>query len=129
MIAPQEIVERALAASKADATIVLVSVTHAANVRWANNTLTTNGVTTSGDVTVVSIVGDAEPRAASTTRAGLDAEGLVDLVAASNAAAAGSAPADDAAPLVTGAADPRWDTPPGSTDVGALGPLATSLAA
>ena len=52
---PQEMLERALAASTADESVVLVSESSSANLRWAGNTLTTNGVMQSRDVTVVSI--------------------------------------------------------------------------
>ena len=41
---PQELVEHALAASTADDCVVIVHDTTSANLRWANNTLTTNGV-------------------------------------------------------------------------------------
>ena len=42
--APHELVERALAASTADDCVVLVEEASSTNLRWANNTLTTNGV-------------------------------------------------------------------------------------
>jgi len=41
---PQETVERALAAAKSDDCIVIAEETSTANLRWAGNTLTTNGV-------------------------------------------------------------------------------------
>ncbi len=126
---PQEAVERALAASGTDDCVVIASVTHAANVRWANNTLTTNGVTRSNDVTVVSITGGREPRVASLSRTGVDADALDELVAASARAAADSPPADDAAPLVAAEQSADWAEPPGETAVAALGSLAAGLAA
>ena len=51
---PQELVEHALAASTADNCLVLLEETTEANLRWANNTLTTNGVMHRIDATVVS---------------------------------------------------------------------------
>jgi predicted Zn-dependent protease len=125
---PQEAVERALAASTADDCIVIASETHSANVRWANNTLTTNGVTRSTDLTVVSIVGGTAPRSASLSRSGVDEADLADLVAASNRAAADSPPADDAAPLVDAPVSPEWDEEPGDTSVRDLSAVATGLA-
>ena len=41
---PQQLVEHALASSTADDCIVIVRDATSANLRWANNTLTTNGV-------------------------------------------------------------------------------------
>ncbi|MDQ1694756.1 MAG: hypothetical protein QOJ03_109 [Frankiaceae bacterium] len=125
---PQEAVERALAASTADDCIVIASETHSANVRWANNTLTTNGVTRSGDVTVVSIVNGGSVRAASLSRSGVDGSDLVALVEASRAEAETAPVADDAAALVTTAPSPDWDAEPGDTSVRDLGGVAEGLA-
>jgi predicted Zn-dependent protease len=125
---PQEAVERALAASTADDCVVLATVTHAANVRWANNTLTTNGVTRSTDVTVVSVVRGSDTRAASLSRTGVDATELADLVDASRAAAAGGPAADDAMPLVPADAATDWSDGPGETSVQGLGVVAAGLA-
>ena len=49
----QELVEHALAASTADDCVVIAHDATSANLRWANNTLTTNGVMRGVDVTVV----------------------------------------------------------------------------
>ncbi|WP_372347960.1 hypothetical protein [Streptomyces sp. KL116D] len=42
---PYEIVERALELSRADGCVVIADETSTANLRWAGNALTTNGVT------------------------------------------------------------------------------------
>jgi predicted Zn-dependent protease len=52
-----EIVERALELSKADACAVITSETSEVNLRWANNTLTTNGAARDSSITVISVVG------------------------------------------------------------------------
>ena len=52
---PQETVERALAAAKSDGCVVIAEETSAANLRWAGNTLTTNGVSRSRQLTVIAI--------------------------------------------------------------------------
>ena len=49
---PQQLVEHALASSTSEDCVVVVNDTTSANLRWANNTLTTNGVMHSIDVTV-----------------------------------------------------------------------------
>ena len=52
---PQEIVERALAAARCDDCIVIADETSTANLRWAANSLTTNGVSRSRRLTVIAI--------------------------------------------------------------------------
>ncbi|HEY9521792.1 MAG TPA: TldD/PmbA family protein, partial [Thermopolyspora sp.] len=54
---PQEMVERALRLSRADDCVVIADVGSTANLRFAGNTLTTNGVTRSAQLTVISTVG------------------------------------------------------------------------
>ena len=57
---PQDLAEHALAASRSDGCVVLVQDSTSANLRWANNTLTTNGVMHGVSVTVVAFAGSAE---------------------------------------------------------------------
>jgi predicted Zn-dependent protease len=127
--APHEVVERALSASTGDECIVLASVTHSANLRWANNTLTTNGVSRMNELTIVSIVGSGKPRAASVTRTGVDESSVPDLVAESQSEAEGTPPAEDAAALISGAAADDFDAPPGEASIDALRSIADGLAA
>ena len=44
LLTPQQVIEVALGASVADGCVVVVNSSHSANIRWANNTVTTNGV-------------------------------------------------------------------------------------
>jgi predicted Zn-dependent protease len=127
--APHETVERALAGSAADDCIVLASVTHSANLRWANNTLTTNGVTRTSDLTIISIIGGGKPRAASVTRTGVDEDTVGELLAESLAEADGTPPAEDAAPLLRGDAGADFDAPPDDASIDALRGIADGLAA
>ncbi|MCB1014675.1 MAG: hypothetical protein KDB10_06110 [Acidimicrobiales bacterium] len=125
---PQELVEAALEASTADDCVVLVGASTSANLRWANNTLTTNGVMRDGDVTVVSFVDGAEgTAAASVTRSGNDLATVRATVAAADAAARASGPADDTAPLVSGGADADWDAPPAETTIAVFDSFAPAL--
>ena len=61
-LSPQETVERALAAAKSDDCVVIAEETSAANLRWAGNTLTTNGVSQSRQLTVIAIGRREHPR-------------------------------------------------------------------
>jgi len=121
---PQETVERALAASRADGCAVLVEELSQAEVRFANNTTTTNGVRRDRRVAVVSfrLLSGSGPTAtavgAGPTAVGVaSASGAVDvenLVRASEAEAALAEPAEDAAPLVTpGEGSRSGDASPG----------------
>ena len=62
---PQALVESALEASTADGCVVLVDASTSANLRWANNTLTTNGMMQASEVTVISTVDGGRGVAAS----------------------------------------------------------------
>jgi predicted Zn-dependent protease len=97
----------------ADETIVLVSDRIATSLRWANNSMTTNGVSTARQVTVISIVRARNTaRVGSLTSAEVDPSVLDGLVAASQAAAGSAPEARDAAPLLNGNTVPAdWDAP------------------
>ncbi len=125
---PQNLVERALKLSRADGCIVLVEHRSSANIRFANNTLTTNGVMAAVRVTVISTISGSNGTAAGTvTRAGVDSETLADLVAASEHAARTAGPASDAEPLVTGDTDPSWTDPVAATSIDVFRRLAPAL--
>jgi predicted Zn-dependent protease len=127
-LSPQEIVDRALAASTTDGCIVIANDTASTNLRWANNTLTTNGVTQTVDVTVVATVNGADGvQAASASRNAIDADSVVGLVAEAEANARGSAVADDAADLIAGDSSPDWDEAAVDAPVAALTDLANWL--
>jgi predicted Zn-dependent protease len=107
---PQELVERALAASTTDGCVVIANDNASTNLRWANNTLTTNGVMQTIEVTVVaSVNGSDGVRSASASRNTVDAADVESLVAEAEASARASAVADDAADLITGDAAADWD--------------------
>jgi predicted Zn-dependent protease len=125
---PQEIVERALAASTADGQVTVVVEGSEANLRWASNSLTTNGAMRSRHVVVVSFVdGGAGMAAGTVTRTGTP--DVAELVAASEQAARDAGPAEDAMPLIAeappGGGD--WDAEPSSTSIEVLGEFAAAL--
>jgi predicted Zn-dependent protease len=127
---PQELTERALAASTADDCIVLARHSNTVNLRWANNTLTTNGVTSTTDLTVISVVRSADgPRVASLSRSGVTADDVGALVAESAAAAAENSVADDAAELVADRVGADWSEPPAATSIGDFARVTHGLAA
>ena len=75
LLQPQDLVERALELSTADGCVVLAEETSEANLRFARNTLTTNGVTRGRRLTVIATVDGNEGTAAgvvSRSNVGLD---------------------------------------------------------
>jgi predicted Zn-dependent protease len=130
-LTPQNTIERTLALSQADACVVIVDEATDANIRWANNTVTTNGVTRSRQLTVIATIGRAAAMAVgSVSRAGVTPDHLEDLVRAAEEAARSSRPAEDAEPLVTpGSSAPGgpWDSPPEETSIAAFSAFIPSL--
>ena len=130
---PQEIVERTLAAAgHLHGCVVLVRQTSEAALRWANSTMTTNGHSTSGRVTVIAFVAVEGGVAAGVVGSAVtvtDPAQLVDLVAAAEAAARDAGPAGDAAPLAQAVdADDLWDDGTEETSIGVFERLAGDLA-
>jgi len=127
-VTPQETVERALALSKADGCLVLAEEGTSANLRWAGNTLTTNGVTRSRSVTVIAVVDDGTGAASgAVSRSAVTAGELETLVRAAEQAARDNGPAEDAASLVDGDAAADWDDPAEETSIGVFGSVAPEL--
>jgi predicted Zn-dependent protease len=129
---PQETVERALAAARASDCIVIADETSTANLRWAGNTLTTNGVASSRQLTVIAIDRRADGvRVGVVSRAGIRDDQVEDVVRAAERAAADGTPAEDAAEVVGGGNHStfgkNWDSPAGATDISVLRDFATAL--
>ncbi|MFI9049990.1 metallopeptidase TldD-related protein [Streptomyces sp. NPDC053427] len=101
--APHEIVERALELSRADGCVVIADEHSSADLRWAGNALTTNGVTRGRTLTVIATVDGGQGTASGVvSRSAVTANDLEPLVRAAEAAAREAGPAEDAQPLVAG---------------------------
>ncbi|MEY9489510.1 putative Zn-dependent protease [Streptomyces calvus] len=126
---PHEIVERALELSRADGCVVIADEHSTANLRWAGNALTTNGVTRGRTLTVVATVDGAEGTASGVvSRSAVTADDLEPLVRAAEAAARGAGPAEDAQPLVTGGASaPEFTEAPAETSSAVFADFAPAL--
>ena len=127
-MSPQEVVERALAASKADGQVAFVVESSEANLRWASNSLTTNGAMRSRQVVVVSFVdGGAGMAAGTVTRSGTPDIG--ELVAASEQAARDAGPAEDAVPLIGDlpSVGGDWAADPAETSIEVFADFAPAL--
>ena len=127
-VTPQALVEHALASSTADDCVAIVRDTTSANLRWAGNTLTTNGVMHSVGVTVVSFVrGGDGVCAGSVSGSATTPTQVAELVEAADAAARTGSPAEDEQPLVEGEAAPDWDEAPDPTDIHVFDGFAPAL--
>ncbi|MFD8791150.1 metallopeptidase TldD-related protein [Streptomyces vinaceus] len=126
---PHEIVERALELSTADGCVVIADEQSTANLRWAGNALTTNGVTRGRTLTVIATVDGKEGTASGVvSRSAVTAEDLEPLVRAAAAAARGAGPAEDARPLVTGTpASPDFTEAPAETSSAVFADFAPAL--
>ncbi len=126
---PQEIVEAGIAALGRERGAVLVENVSTANLRWANSSLTTNGVTTTRRVHVVAhpwLPGG--PGSGSASGMVADAADVRALVVRARQAAVDAGPATDAAEeLPPRAPSPDWDAPDGGADPALLGPVTDLL--
>jgi predicted Zn-dependent protease len=137
-LTPQETVERALAAGRSGDHVVMAEETSTANLRWAGNTLTTNGVSRSRQLTVIAIDRRGDGAAVGVvSRAGVQAGQIEDVVREAEHAAAESALAEDAGELAgpgeptpfgkIDGGEPGWDATPGRTEIGVLRDFAAAL--
>ncbi len=130
-LTPQDTVEQSLAlaaAEGADGCVVIVAETSSTNLRWANNTLTTNGAMRGSSVTVIATVGAGEGTAAGVVgRSSVTDASLREIVSAAVATARSSSPAEDARPLIDGAAGADWAAEPEETSVSVYEKFAPAL--
>jgi predicted Zn-dependent protease len=126
---PQELVERALAMSRADGCVVIAEETSSVNLRWATNTLTTNGVARGRSLTVIATVAGTEGTAAGVVgRSDVGLDEVERLVRQAEQAARDAGPAEDAHPLVDATApSPDWDDPAAETSAAAFARFAPEL--
>jgi predicted Zn-dependent protease len=120
------VVEAAVAAAGGAGCVALVEERSEAEVRFATNTVTTNGVRRARSVTVIVLAErDGGVTAGVASRAG-DVD-VAELARAALADAQGSPPAEDAAPLLEGSAEGGFGDPPATTDLGTLGSVLGAL--
>ncbi|MEV5650838.1 metallopeptidase TldD-related protein [Nocardia sp. NPDC052254] len=130
-----EVVERALAAARADETIVIVTDASDTSLRWAGNSMTTNGASVSRSWSVISILRDG-PRSARAGSAGstsVDPADIEAVVRRAEDAARTAEPAADAMPLLDpesagAAADSTWADVVPETGIEVFTTLAGELA-
>jgi predicted Zn-dependent protease len=120
-----QIVEQALSTATADHTTVIVGTHSRANLRFAGNTLTTDGATRGQSITVVSVVGQAV--GVQSTTAVADTRDLAHLVAAAEAEAREAPPAEDYGDPVSATVDDDFDDEPAWSGVEVFASFARTL--
>ena len=134
MIGAQRVVDTALAEAarlgNADETIVLVTDRSDAALRWAGNSMTTNGESVNRTTTVISIVRKGDTAHVGSVRSSdVDPALIAASVAASQRAAAAAPEARDGAPPLPGTDVPAdWDAPVPDTGARVFSGLARPLA-
>jgi predicted Zn-dependent protease len=140
-LTPQETVERALALTAngagPDDRVVIAEETSTANLRWAGNTLTTNGVSGSRQLTVIAVDRRGGGAAVGVvSRAGIRADQIEDVVREAEHAAAEASLAEDANELArpgepgsfgANETDRGWDAAPARTEISVLRDFAAAL--
>ncbi len=130
MITPQQVIDRVLEAAGEVETIVLVTDRAEASLRWAGNSMTTNGVSVSRSTTVISIVRQGDTaHVGSLESSEADPAALPALVAASQATARSAPAARDGFELLSATSTPDdWDAPVAGTGAEVFGSVAAELA-
>ncbi|MGP4113774.1 metallopeptidase TldD-related protein [Streptomyces sp. 4N509B] len=128
-IAPHETVERALELSRAEGTVVIADEVSTANLRFAANGLTTNGVTRGRSLTVIATVDGGQGAAVGVvSRGAVTREEIEPLVRAAEEAARTSPSAEDARPLVEDVpASADFTEAPAETDSSVFAAFAPAL--
>jgi predicted Zn-dependent protease len=118
------VIEKVLQLSKADGCVAILEESSTIDLRWATNTLTTNGSRLERSLTVISVIGESVG-----TISASRLDDLEGLVRASEQAARDAGPAEDYAPLVEGGADAGFDSPAEVTTTSIFEQVATDLGA
>ncbi|MEU4341083.1 metallopeptidase TldD-related protein [Nocardia sp. NPDC023852] len=132
MIPAGAVVERALGLSRADEAMVIVRDEHEASLRWAGNSMTTNGSSVARTWAMISVFreGPTHARVGMIGSSSVDPDDIEPVVRASEDAARTAEPARDAMPLLepNAAPDDDWAAAPGSTGIEVFTDLAHDLA-
>ena len=112
MISAQELIERITAQATSDDCIVIVTDKTQANLRWANSTLTTNGVIAERSITIIAFVAvDGGMAAGSVSRTDLSISEIPGALAEAIASARAAGKAEDFAPLARNVVSGQWADP------------------
>ncbi len=110
MITAQELIERVTSAAPFADCIVIVTDSTQANLRWANSTLTTNGVIANRSVTVIAYMEvEGDKAAGSVTKTNVELHEIESVIKEAGEAAKAAGKAEDFAPLARDVARGHWN--------------------
>ena len=110
MMRAQDLIEKITSAAPCDDCVVIVKDKTQANLRWANSTLTTNGVIQERSVTVIAFIATSGGMATGgVTRTGLSEAEIPQIIEDAITAAKAAGAADDYAPLAKDISIGNWD--------------------
>ena len=125
---PPQIIEAALSQRTVDAMTVICAEHSQTNLRWAANTLTTNGLMRSRDITVIAVHGSGSGRATGVVSASVaDASDVSTVVERAEAAARTAEPSPDAQDLLRGEASDAFGEAPAQTSPDVFASFAPEL--
>lgn len=124
MSTAQQLAEYAVDHSRATDCVVIIEDTSAANLRWANSSLTTNGSVASRQATVIAIDGARSVSVTGPSHTYTDIDALLEQAEAGLRQAPA---ADDVSPLVQGSVDADWDEASPETGPGVFASVVEAL--
>ncbi len=128
MITAQELIERITSTAPFTDCVVIVTDSTQANLRWANSTLTTNGVIANRSVTVIAYLEvDGGMAAGSTTKTNIELHEIDSVIKEAGDAARSAGKAEDFAPLATNIVRGDWSEKHSPTGPEAFSSIAPDL--
>ena len=110
MISAQDLIERITTAATSDDCVVIVTETSQANLRWANSTLTTNGVILQRSITIIAFVAvNGAMSAGAVTRTDIPADQVDAVLKEAIVSARSAGAADDAAEIAKNVSFGNWN--------------------
>jgi predicted Zn-dependent protease len=130
VVRAQEAVETVLGMARSDFSVVIADEMSEVHLRWANNSMTTNGVTRRSLITVIAAMGGGASRRVGVSSGSMtDRDSLEALTRAAEQAASSAPVQDDCDPFACAQGSaPNWDAPPELVSPDAFSTVVPALA-
>ena len=128
MMRAQDLIEKIVAKASCDDCVVIVSDKTQANLRWANSTLTTNGVIQEREITIIAFVAmDGGMAAGAISRTQINENEISTAIDEAIRSARSAGPAEDVQTLAKDIQSGNWDGEHSPTDSGVFARFAPEL--